>query len=97
MFPAQGQAPWKAQFGLFEGRTSGRVKLSYWGRSMEVICQELLGAVLGPNDRQGQIWSVNVSWFRDVVCGVLEEYPTPQRLEQYARGYIMKLIGGFYS
>ncbi|MED6163035.1 hypothetical protein PIB30_076176, partial [Stylosanthes scabra] len=58
-------------------------ELYYQGRSMEVICQELLRVVPGSNDKQGQKWTVNVSWFRDV-CGVLEEHPTPQRLLAFA-------------
>ncbi|MED6219077.1 hypothetical protein PIB30_032546 [Stylosanthes scabra] len=69
-------------------------EIYYGGRSIEVICREFLEVVPGPNDRQGQKWTMNVSWFRDV-CGVLEERPIPQHFEQYTRGYIMQLIRGF--
>ncbi|XLR49595.1 hypothetical protein S83_000267 [Arachis hypogaea] len=68
-------------------------ELFYEGRSIVDICQQLLGAVPGPADRQK--WNINLSWFRETVCGNLEEDATPERLLQYTRGYIMQLIGGF--
>ncbi|XP_057744160.1 serine/threonine-protein phosphatase 7 long form homolog [Arachis stenosperma] len=68
-------------------------ELFYEGRSIVDICQQLLGAVPGPADRQK--WNINLSWFRETVCGNLEEEATPERLLQYTRGYIRQLIGGF--
>ncbi|MED6186922.1 hypothetical protein PIB30_071349 [Stylosanthes scabra] len=40
-------------------------ELYHNGRTIEQISQELLGAIPGPNDKQGQKWSVNLSWFKN--------------------------------
>ncbi|MED6215588.1 hypothetical protein PIB30_115170, partial [Stylosanthes scabra] len=41
----------------------------YEGRTMEDLCQQLLGAFPGENDRQAAgKWVVNMTWFRDRVC-----------------------------
>ncbi|MED6197945.1 hypothetical protein PIB30_061606 [Stylosanthes scabra] len=67
----------------------------YDGRTIEDLCQQLLGAVPGENDRQAAgKWVVNMTWFRDRVCQGVGEDATEERLMQYTRGYIMQMIGG---
>ncbi|RYQ84513.1 hypothetical protein Ahy_B10g103890 [Arachis hypogaea] len=59
---------------------------------------EVLGVVLGANDRQSQTkWTVKLTWFLNTICGELEQDATEERLLRYTRGYIMQLIGVFYS
>ncbi|KAL4276429.1 hypothetical protein AHAS_Ahas20G0206300 [Arachis hypogaea] len=68
------------------------------GRTIEDFCQEVLGVVLGANDRQSQTkWTVKLTWFLNTICGELEQDATEERLLRYTRGYIMQLIGVFYS
>ncbi|QHN82552.1 uncharacterized protein DS421_20g696850 [Arachis hypogaea] len=65
------------------------------GRTIEDFCQEVLGVVLGANDRQSQTkWTVKLTWFLNTICGELEQDATEERLLRYTRGYIMQLIGG---
>ncbi|RYR61284.1 hypothetical protein Ahy_A04g018435 [Arachis hypogaea] len=65
------------------------------GRSIEDICQQLLGVVPSPEDRQSQTkWTVKLNWFQNTVCGDLEEDAIEDRLLRYTRGYIMQVIGG---
>ncbi|MED6134095.1 hypothetical protein PIB30_034213 [Stylosanthes scabra] len=56
------------------------------------MCRELLGAILSNRDRQR---NKCLRWFQDTVCRDLGDDPTPERLQQYMRGYIMLIIGGF--
>ncbi|KAL4345060.1 protein MAIN-LIKE 1-like [Arachis hypogaea] len=65
------------------------------GHPIEDFCQQLLGIVLGPEDRQSQTkWTVKLSWFQNTICGDVEEDPTEERLLCYTRGYIMQVIMG---
>ncbi|KAL4345079.1 hypothetical protein AHAS_Ahas11G0242500 [Arachis hypogaea] len=65
------------------------------GHPIEDFCQQLLGIVLGPEDRQSQTkWTVKLSWFQNTICGDVEEDPTEERLLCYTRGYIMQVIRG---
>ncbi|MED6106660.1 hypothetical protein PIB30_006285 [Stylosanthes scabra] len=62
---------------------------------MEDLCQQLLGAVSGENDRQAEGKRVvNITWFRDRIYQGLGDDATEERLMQYTRGYIMQIIGG---
>ncbi|RYR27918.1 hypothetical protein Ahy_B01g051993 [Arachis hypogaea] len=64
------------------------------GRTIENLCQQLLGTILGPDDRQSQTkWTVKLTWFHNTVCRELEQDATAERLLRYTRGYIMQLIG----
>ncbi|RYR75055.1 hypothetical protein Ahy_A02g009759 isoform F [Arachis hypogaea] len=65
------------------------------GRTIEELCEQILGVVPGPEDRQSQTkWTVKLTWFHNTVCRELEQDATEERLRKYARGYIMQLIGG---
>ncbi|XP_057742930.1 protein MAIN-LIKE 1-like [Arachis stenosperma] len=65
------------------------------GRTIEELCEQILGVVFGPEDRQSQTkWTVKLTWFHNMVCGELEQDATVERLMRYTRGYIMQLIGG---
>ncbi|XP_057734767.1 protein MAIN-LIKE 1-like [Arachis stenosperma] len=65
------------------------------GRTIRELCEQILGIVSGPEDRQSQTkWIVKLIWFHNTVCGELEQDATEERLMRYTRGYIMQLIGG---
>ncbi|RYQ87749.1 hypothetical protein Ahy_B09g095285 [Arachis hypogaea] len=65
------------------------------GRTIEELCEQILGVVPGPEDRQSQTkWTVKLTWFHNTVCGELEQDATEERIMRYTRGYIMQLIGG---
>ncbi|QHO27396.1 uncharacterized protein DS421_7g207650 [Arachis hypogaea] len=64
------------------------------GRTIEELCQQILGVVPGPEDRQSQTkWTVKLTWFHNTICGELEQDATKERLLRYTRRYIMQLIG----
>ncbi|RYR40833.1 hypothetical protein Ahy_A09g046577 [Arachis hypogaea] len=64
------------------------------GWTIEELCKQIMGVVLGPEDRQSQTkWTVKLTWFQNTVCGELEQDVTEERLMRYTRGYIMQLIG----
>ncbi|XP_057755254.1 putative disease resistance protein RGA3 isoform X2 [Arachis stenosperma] len=71
----------------------GNWKQDYSRDIIPQICHDLLGITPSFNDIQGQ--SINMSWFQQHVCRPLGETPSHVRLEQYTRGYIMMVIGGF--
>ncbi|KAL4322232.1 hypothetical protein AHAS_Ahas14G0189900 [Arachis hypogaea] len=53
-------------------------------RTIKEFCEQLLGVVPGPDDRQSHTkWTVKLTWFQNT-----------ERLMRYTRGYIMQLIGG---
>ncbi|RYR46787.1 hypothetical protein Ahy_A07g032602 [Arachis hypogaea] len=65
----------------------------YQGRTIEELCEQILGVVLGPDDRQSQTkWTVKLTWFHNTICGELEQDATEERLIRYTRRYIMQLI-----
>ncbi|XP_016173453.1 protein MAIN-LIKE 1-like [Arachis ipaensis] len=65
------------------------------GRTIEELCEQILGVVPDPKGRQSQTkWTVKLTWFHNMVCGELEQDATEEQLMRYARGYIMQLIGG---
>ncbi|XP_015973564.1 protein MAIN-LIKE 1-like [Arachis duranensis] len=67
----------------------------YQRRTIEEFCEQLLGVVLDPDDRQSQTRrTVKLTWFQNIVCGEFEQDATEERLMRYKRGYIMQLIGG---
>ncbi|QHO58353.1 uncharacterized protein DS421_3g89910 [Arachis hypogaea] len=44
------------------------------GRTIEEFCEQLLGVVPGPDDRQSQTkWTMKLAWFQNTVCGELEQ------------------------
>ncbi|RYR14834.1 hypothetical protein Ahy_B04g071538 [Arachis hypogaea] len=58
------------------------------GRTIKEFCEQLLGVVPGPDDRQSHTkWTVKLTWFQNTDA-------TEERLMRYTRGYIMQLIGG---
>ncbi|XP_020979617.1 serine/threonine-protein phosphatase 7 long form homolog [Arachis ipaensis] len=62
---------------------------------IEDFCQQLLGVIPSPDDRQSQTkWIVKLTWFHNTVCEELEQDATEERLLRYTRLYIMQLIGG---
>ncbi|MED6106662.1 hypothetical protein PIB30_006287 [Stylosanthes scabra] len=64
------------------------------GRTMDDLCQQLLGAASRENDRQAEgKWVVNMTWFRDP-CQGLGDDAIEERLMQYTQSYIIKIIGG---
>ncbi|MED6113755.1 hypothetical protein PIB30_073793, partial [Stylosanthes scabra] len=61
---------------------------------MEDLCQQLLGAIPGENNRQAKgNWVLNMTWFRDRICQGLGDEATEERLMQYTQGYIMQIRG----
>ncbi|RYQ98518.1 hypothetical protein Ahy_B07g086248 [Arachis hypogaea] len=59
------------------------------------LCEEILGVVPGPEDRQSQTkWTVKLTWFHNTICRELEQDAIEEWLMRYTRGYIMQLIGG---
>ncbi|XP_016185808.1 protein MAIN-LIKE 1-like [Arachis ipaensis] len=73
----------------------GRWEKHHDGRSIEDLCQQLLGVVPSPEDRQSQTkWTVKFTWFHNTVCGELEQDATEERLLQYMSRYIMQVIDG---
>ncbi|XP_025662160.1 protein MAIN-LIKE 1-like [Arachis hypogaea] len=64
------------------------------GRTIEELCEQILGVVLDPEDRQSRTkWTVKLTWFHNTVYGELEQDATEEQLKRYTRGYIMQLIG----
>ncbi|MED6211232.1 hypothetical protein PIB30_071773 [Stylosanthes scabra] len=71
-------------------------ELHYDGRGIETMCRELLGAITTERDRQRDKWNVHLTWFEDTAYKVLGDDPTPERLLQYTRGYIMQISVASY-
>ncbi|MED6128883.1 hypothetical protein PIB30_102425, partial [Stylosanthes scabra] len=55
-------------------------ELHYDERGIEAMCLELLGAIPTERDRQRDKWNAHLTWLHETVCGVLGDYPTPERL-----------------
>ncbi|KAL4321846.1 Serine/threonine-protein phosphatase [Arachis hypogaea] len=50
------------------------------GRTIEELCEHILGVVPGPEDRQSQMkWTVKLIWFHNTVCRELEQDATEER------------------
>ena len=64
----------------------------YEGKDIYTLCNELLGAVPGPEHWQG--YSMNLHWFIDTFKN-LNDYATQDVIVCHARAYIMLLLGGF--
>ncbi|RYR48419.1 hypothetical protein Ahy_A07g034443 [Arachis hypogaea] len=65
------------------------------GRIIEELCEQILGVVPGPEDKQSQMkWTMKLTWFHNTVCGELEQDATEECLMRYTKGYIMQLIRG---
>ncbi|QHO33912.1 uncharacterized protein DS421_9g262460 [Arachis hypogaea] len=72
----------------------GRWEQHHQGRTIEELCEQILGVVFSPENRQSQTkWTVKLTWFHNTVCGELEQEATEECLMRYTRGYIMQLIG----
>ncbi|KAL4289348.1 hypothetical protein AHAS_Ahas19G0377200 [Arachis hypogaea] len=57
------------------------------GPTIEKLCEQILGVVPDPEDRQSQTkWTVKLTWFHNTDA-------TEERLMWYTRGNIMQLIG----
>ncbi|XP_020959173.1 protein MAIN-LIKE 1-like [Arachis ipaensis] len=60
------------------------------GRTIEELCEQILGVVPDSDDRQSQTkWTVKLTWFHNTVCGEMEQDATEERLMRYTREYIM--------
>ncbi|RYR12480.1 protein MAIN-LIKE 1-like [Arachis ipaensis] len=62
------------------GSIGGREQ-HHQGRNIEELCEQILGAVPGPDDRQSQTkWTVKLTRFHNTICGELEQDATEERL-----------------
>ncbi|KAL4299170.1 hypothetical protein AHAS_Ahas17G0074100 [Arachis hypogaea] len=76
-------------------RRAGFEYVHHQGRTIEELCDQILGVVPGLEDRQSQTkWTMKLTWFHNTVCGEMEQDATEEHLMRYTRGYIMQLIGG---
>ncbi|KAL4286827.1 hypothetical protein AHAS_Ahas19G0125100 [Arachis hypogaea] len=54
------------------------------GRTIEELCEQILGVVPVPKDRQSQTkWTVKLTWFHNTVCGELEQDATEEPLMRW--------------